>query len=832
MQKIFLQLLFCLCFSLPTEVFSQDSVKRSFSDSLFVSAKDSLLVKDTLSNRTTRFDADFPSLEELIRKGKTFSLLANEIRIELQDKLDTIRFHEEIPEMEETLRALENRVKTPNTKFNFRYILALERILGSIKENNQELDQLAQSRLDRLQYLDSTLRAIKRDDFFLYKLRDTTLLTAYSDEIQNLRINIHYLDSTIYQQELLAATYQAKLSRITIGLLELERYVDTNKTFLEKNLLKKEINYFWETYDIPSPKSILDITKESLSLNFFFLKRQLFLHPSLSIFSVLVLLIGYLALKRIVLKISKDKEFGAIILGRTNYLKNQVLATTMMAVLPLVFFLFDTGSIALLTFFIYLQVIFSTILIFSRFKLSSALKWLVLVFAFVFVSISNLYWEIAYQERMYFQISNLIYLFLLWQIPKKFESDDANEVLFLNKLKLLTMIFLISGFLANVLGRFSLAKILSVAGTVGFIYGVCMYFFVKAVMEIIYILLENRKGTDDLTSFLDFQAIQKRSRSLFLFLAVFFWLIIFLHNLALSDYVGELLTEILSTERSLGEATFTFGGILLFLGLVYASFIIANNLAYFISLKDQKKTDTRSKKLGSSVLLIRLGVLTVGFIIAATAAKIPLDKITIVLGALSVGIGFGLQTIINNLVSGVILAFERPIQIGDDIEVGTLTGKVKEVGIRASKIQAYDGSEIVVPNGELLSRSLINWTLSDKKRRIELLIGVSYDSDMNKVRELIEKVLDKEEILKYPAPRVLMQNFNESSVDFRILLWIESMDTMLDVRNKVMSDIFEAFNNNHIKIPYPQRDLYIKEVPKFNLEEKDSENDENKKSSE
>jgi small-conductance mechanosensitive channel len=178
-----------------------------------------------------------------------------------------------------------------------------------------------------------------------------------------------------------------------------------------------------------------------------------------------------------------------------------------------------------------------------------------------------------------------------------------------------------------------------------------------------------------------------------------------------------------------------------------------------------------------------------------------------------VGIGFGLQTIINNLVSGVILAFERPIQIGDDIEVGTMSGQVKEVGIRASKILSYDGAEVVIPNGDLLSQSLINWTLSDKRRRIELNIGVAYDSDMKLVRQILEKVLDRDRILKAPQPRILMQNFNDSSVDFRILFWIESMDIFLEMRNEVMTAIFDAFQEHGIEIPFPKRDLYIKSLP-------------------
>jgi small-conductance mechanosensitive channel len=308
----------------------------------------------------------------------------------------------------------------------------------------------------------------------------------------------------------------------------------------------------------------------------------------------------------------------------------------------------------------------------------------------------------------------------------------------------------------------------------------------------------------------------------------------------------DFIVGFLSKERILGNTSFEFGTILLFFLILIISFFLANNIAYFASIQDQRIAQSRTKRFGSSILLIRLGVITLGFFIAMTAAKIPLDEITIVLGALSVGIGFGLQTIINNLVSGIILAFERPIQIGDEIQVGTLSGTVKEVGIRASKIQAYDGSEIILPNGDLLSQSLINWTLSDKKKRVELILGVAYDSDMQKVKVLIEKELENKMILKVPSPKVLMQNFGDSSVDFRILFWVESFDYWIDIRAEVMSGIFQSFAENNIEIPFPKRDLYLKSVPSswqeqvskpsevipIPTKEKDLEGDENKKSSE
>jgi len=831
-MKRFLSVLFAFFIFIQIPVFGQDSSLGQKVDSLLTFSKDSLVVLDPSQRR---IDSDTiyitPSLEELISKGRRYTFLANEIMLELQEPLDTALFSSEIPLMNQTLESLRERTKTPNTKFNFRYINALIRILETTEEKNEELDQIVQKRLNRLGVLDSLLMTVKGDDLFKYKIKDTLLLPMYSGEIQNLKKNVYSIDSTIYRQELQAARYQSMLSSISIGLSELKRYVETNKTILEKNLFKKEINYIWESYSIPSPKSILDITFDSLGLNFLFLKNQLTDNFLASVAALLILIIASILIRQTVRRIERDKEYGKIILGRIKYLDERPIASTAVALLPLVFFLFDTRSITLLTFFIYLQVFFSSILIYRSFPRHTFVRWMVLVVIFIFFTISNLYWEIAYQERMYFEIGSLIFMSILWNIPKNFTSEDPKEIDFLKKLRFVTIILLALGVLANMFGRYSLAKILSVAGTVGFIHAITLYLFTKVIMEIIYVILENKKESDSFTSYLDFKSIQDRLRGFFLFLAALFWFSIMLQNLVLSDYVYGGIEKFLVAERFLGETSFTFKSVLLFGALIYIAYILSNNIAYFASIKDQQKPSTRTKRLGSSILLIRLGVFIIGFFIAATAANIPLNNITIVLGALSVGIGFGLQTVINNLVSGIILAFERPIQIGDDIEVGTLTGKVKEVGIRASKIQGYDGSEIIVPNGDLLSQHLINWTLSDKRRRVELLIGVGYSLDMTLVKTLIEEALSLDKISKIPAPKVLMQKFGDNSVDFRVLFWVDDMDIWLDMRHEVMNAIYESFQQNNIEIPFPKRDVYLKNIPDLKIvkeSDPEQENDENK----
>jgi potassium-dependent mechanosensitive channel len=148
------------------------------------------------------------------------------------------------------------------------------------------------------------------------------------------------------------------------------------------------------------------------------------------------------------------------------------------------------------------------------------------------------------------------------------------------------------------------------------------------------------------------------------------------------------------------------------------------------------------------------------------------------------------------------------------------------VGIRASKVKTYDGSEVIIPNGDLLSEHLINWTLSDKTRRVELYIGVAYGSDADKVTQLLMDVMDHEGILKEPKPAVYLQSFADSAVEFRMLFWVGDINTWIVIRSQIMNAIYKAFAKEGIEIPFPQRDLHIKSMPQeeaFILKEKISE---------
>jgi small-conductance mechanosensitive channel len=208
--------------------------------------------------------------------------------------------------------------------------------------------------------------------------------------------------------------------------------------------------------------------------------------------------------------------------------------------------------------------------------------------------------------------------------------------------------------------------------------------------------------------------------------------------------------------------------------------------------------------------LSQYAVAVLGFVLAMTSLGIDLTQISILAGAVGVGVGFGLQNIFNNFISGLILLFERPIHVGDIIEVGTLRGTVTRIGIRSSTIRTPTGAEVLMPNGDLIAKEVINWTLSDRRRRLEINVSAAYGTSIPKVLELLmELAASSKEVLEDPAPLAVFSNFGESSLDFVLYAWVERYEDTVLVASHLRQIINERFQEEGVVIPYPQRDIHF-----------------------
>ncbi len=207
-------------------------------------------------------------------------------------------------------------------------------------------------------------------------------------------------------------------------------------------------------------------------------------------------------------------------------------------------------------------------------------------------------------------------------------------------------------------------------------------------------------------------------------------------------------------------------------------------------------------------------VLVIGLLISVETFGVKLSSLAVIAGALGVGIGFGLQNIVSNFVSGLVILAERPIQIGDRVDLGNNTvGKVMRIGARATHVLTNDNIMVIVPNSEFINSRVVNWTHIDPRVRLRINVGVSYRSDPHLVEKLLLEIAEgNPSVLKNPVPTVVFKEFGESSLNFELRVWADDMAHRPGtLESQLNFAIWDKFKEHGIEIPFPQRDLHVKE---------------------
>ncbi|HEY9195456.1 MAG TPA: mechanosensitive ion channel domain-containing protein, partial [Mucilaginibacter sp.] len=555
----------------------------------------------------------------------------------------------------------------------------------------------------------------------------------------------------------------------------------------------------------------------------FFLTRDILIH-----LTGWLLLIGFfLWIYNSRRRITNGNEAADNVFSQANYVVNHPVVSSAIVTFTLVpnfydhppvvvlevFFMLLTGSTLYLVnktcprpFFIYLRQLFGITILYC---------------------LSNLFIQVTNADRVAILLLSIASIYFTVRFSRLVRADKTQYPLYTGIVLRLFVVLQAASLVCNIFGRVSLSKIIAVATVHNLWLLLAMSYIVQIIMEALFLQLEASKSSNSITSFIDFKVLKNRFRSVLTVLVSILWLVMLTQNLSIEDTVFDRLQTFLTTNRSFGgtNTQFTYQSVIIFCAVIWLSTVVSKIISYFydISAKHKNDLDILKKKNRTSTLLIRIGVIAIGFFLAVAASGVPLDKITIIISAFGIGIGFGLQNIVNNLVSGLILAFEKPVQVGDIIEVDNRSGTIMDIGIRASKLATSDGAEVIIPNGDLISHHVINWTLSNDNRRVEIIVGVAYGSDIQKVKNLLIGLLcNHKDIMNEPAPSVFLHNLNESSVDFRLFFWADDISTWLSLKSRVLTDIYDTFNREGIQLPFPQRDVHLQfpqQMPDFKFDQ-------------
>jgi len=292
--------------------------------------------------------------------------------------------------------------------------------------------------------------------------------------------------------------------------------------------------------------------------------------------------------------------------------------------------------------------------------------------------------------------------------------------------------------------------------------------------------------------------------------ATIYWIGLVLRSFLIYAPLIDWFKGIMESKWVVGTVSISLNGIVLFGVILFISIWISRFLRLVLDKEIFPRVKMGRGVPGMISLIIRVVIITIGIFMSLGVLGVDFNKLTILMGALGVGIGFGLQDIINNLISGFILVFERPIQVGDTVQFGDREGKVKEIGIRSSTIKTYDGSEVIVPNGKLISNELINLTLSDPILRVEIDVGTEYGSNPQEVIDiLVMQAKLHPDVTQHPESFAIFLGFGDYSLNFRLYAYTLEVNARLRIRSELNLAIYQALEEAKIKIPFPIQDLNV-----------------------
>ena len=294
------------------------------------------------------------------------------------------------------------------------------------------------------------------------------------------------------------------------------------------------------------------------------------------------------------------------------------------------------------------------------------------------------------------------------------------------------------------------------------------------------------------------------------FFAAVAWAIVVLKEFLLFVPLLEGIRRALDWSVTIGNFSIDPGDLLIFGFTIWLSFKIAAFVQFILNVDLMPRIDLPRGVPQTISRLTSYAVIAIGAVIASAAAGFDISRVTIIIGALGVGVGFGLQNIVNNFVSGLILLFERPVRVGDTLGLDNTGGVVDKIGMRATTVSTWDGAEIIVPNANLISGNVTNWTLNHNRRRMVIPVGVAYGTDAEKVAQLIVDVANNnKDVDARPEPTCFFVGFGDSSLDFQLRAWTAETKfsrVSSDLRFAIVRKLAEA----GIEIPFPQRDLHLR----------------------
>ena len=308
--------------------------------------------------------------------------------------------------------------------------------------------------------------------------------------------------------------------------------------------------------------------------------------------------------------------------------------------------------------------------------------------------------------------------------------------------------------------------------------------------------------------------LESRVRAMLVLVTTSIWMLATLSAFGLLAPMVGAGRWLLAVNVTHGALTISVADVLAFIVTIYAAFVVSRAVRFVLEEDVFPRLPLRAGLPYALTNLLRYTIIFVGFILALLVLGVNLDRITVLGGAFGIGLGFGLQNVVNNFVSGLIVLFERPVRVGDAVKVGDVEGQVRRIGIRASTVRTWEGAEVVIPNSMLVADKVTNWTPADPWRRLDVPVDVAYGTPPDLVLKVLADVAHAHPyVIARPAPEPLFVRFGPGALQFELRAWTDRLDRHVATKSELGIALYAALRGAGIVIPLPQQEIRLAQEP-------------------
>ncbi len=730
--------------------------------------------------------------------------ILNHIENTVSNIPDASVFNKTINEYYENFNLLKENMISIEERSNLRNLNNMSNQLGLLIQQSRKYQAKIKSVSEELYYFISIIDKFQSDTNRSISLSNPYISEVYKVSIEQMKYRMDVTDTLCMNKLKSYSNSENSFNDIILLASKANSRVEQNIALIKKNLLNSEEPYIWNINKKKYPTYFV-ILKETLQQKYTLLlnytKASIL---DLVLFRIVVLLFAFIPLMYVKRIYKKQPE--SIYTKNFKYVHRHTSLMAPAVILCMAPVIFEYPPL------LFLDLIFVTVVITIMFILIKDFKTLnkkLVVFFLIYYIIlkfANISVAVTIFERIVFtgaiMLIPVAFIFIKWIK----EIEVRNKTILLGMFYTI-IILILTGCVFNFIGMFILSKMIIIAALDSMFFVIMLYFAINGIGDYILMLGDywnrtNKSFKPDLYNF------QIKLRPYLFFFAVTFWFFALFKNINIYDSLSFEVVNYLNRPRYAGNFIYNFGEIWIFVFYTVGSFMLSNLLKPLFTSENQ---DPNIKSnWGNYIFILRIFIITLGFILGLSSAGIPLSTITVFLGAIGVGVGFGLQSIFNNVLSGVIIAFERPFKIGDLLSLEEGLGRVKEIGLRSSVLAAKNGSEIVVPNGDLISKSFVNWTHSNSNCKVNVHVNVAMDTDVEKMKSiLLSAVENVEGILVGKRIAASIDDISENSLKFELEFWITNVRNEGRIKAIIFENINSMMKEAKINSPYASQKITI-----------------------